>query len=610
MKSCVKTWIGAMALVFCLALQSRGQDTIGLPPTITLPVTFYDFHSDRSNPEFECPHMGGLHLGMVGEVLDGEKKPVRGTVPYLDYEIAKWFRQWQPGDFQIPDYQKLSGTELNAVIQYNDMKTVDYDTAFKNVVIPENLTFNLVAGDMYQYTNDNFFMLDGKGFGNEGKDHNFSFTMELHTTFTYRKGLVFTFAGDDDVWMFIDGQLALDLGGIHTRQQGTVNLDNLTGLQVGKKYSFDFFYAERHTTNSEIEITTNVFNPPGYLKLYNQPGDPTTLTPLGSIATAYAGTNFPLYAHVFDSLQGWVPTNDNLVSWVMVDSLGNPLLTSTQGGSTVFIPREAFGWVTIKATFKDPATGKTFITTISVNVQPGPPHHIVIEASNNVANTRDDRPIKTILVDNGNPATVYAVVRDTFGNFIKLDANASWQLRDSLVVALSALKGNATTVSEISFGTTFLTASEPGTTIIPCTTPVAIRAPSSLVTKTVVYCNPFIPSVSTPGNTGQKGILIELTLIKELMASVNAGFIRKSIDIFDVVGNRIYSNDTVVSLDNNHDFVSATGDTIKARIRWDGKTRKGTTAAVGTYIARVTIGDQGRNIKDTRQVNIGIKKNN
>jgi fibro-slime domain-containing protein len=597
------TRIGGLFLfLFCVSA-SRAPAQDSLPQTIYIPVTFYDFHSNGSNPEFEPPGTGSFK-NMVADTLDAERKPVVGPNPFYDMYVAKWFRQWQGGDFTIPVYDSTGRTA--------QIQTVTYDTAFKNIMFKDSLPFSLQANGTYQYTNQAFFILDNKGFGSEGRTdangvlHNFSFTMELHWTFTYQTGLIFNFEGDDDVWVFINGRKVIDLGGIHGAQPASVNLDTLTGMVPGKRYSFDLFYAERHVVASDIKITTNLFNPPASLRLYSQPGNPSTLAPLGPAGTATAGQNFPLYAHVFDSTQGWIPLNDSLVTWSMQDSLGNPILSNQKGGSTIFFPREAFGAVTITASFRDPVTGKTISTFISVYVQPGPAHHIMIEADQNANTTRNDRPIKTIFVDQANPATVYAVVRDTFGNFVRLDANATWVLRDTLVVALSSLKGNSTTLSEISFGTTTLTASEPG--VISCTTPVAIRAPNSLVTKAVVYPNPFVPNVSTPGNKGQKGILIELTLIKELQASINAGVIRKSIDIFDAVGNRVYTNDTLVSLDNNYDFVSAGGDTVKARLRWDGRTRKGTTASAGTYIARVTIGDFGRNIKDSRQVNIGIKK--
>jgi fibro-slime domain-containing protein len=359
-------------IVGCGILVGTGW-TQQFPATINIPVTFYDFHSDKTNPEFEQPHFSGVHLGMVANFLDAERKPVLGPAPYRNYYIKKWFRPWQPGDFTITSYTVLSGGELNAVLQFNGIVTVGYDTAFKNVVIPMNLPFTYIPGStgMYQYNNQNFFLLDGLGFGNEGLAHNFSFTMELHTDFTYNQGLIFNFEGDDDVWMFINNSLRLDLGGIHPTAAGSINLDTLTGMQIGKKYSFDLFYAERHTTSSDIRITTNLFTPPGYLQLFSKPDAPGPANPrLGPLDTAIAGQNFTLYAHVFDSLYNWVSSNDNLVTWTVTDTLGNQLQATTQGSFIIFTPQEEQTKIFITATFKDLIyTLKTLTTSVVVVIK-------------------------------------------------------------------------------------------------------------------------------------------------------------------------------------------------------------------------------------------------
>src|SRR5207342_1605069 len=62
----------------------------------------------------------------------------------------------------------------------------------------------------FVYDSTAFFPLDNMGFGNEGNPHNYHFTTELRTKFTYKGGEVFTFRGDDDLWMFVNGQLVID----------------------------------------------------------------------------------------------------------------------------------------------------------------------------------------------------------------------------------------------------------------------------------------------------------------------------------------------------------------------------------------------------------------
>ena len=98
----------------------------------------------------------------------------------------------------------------------------------------------------------------------DGNGRNGNFTLRGESQFIYNEAdnLYFQFKGDDDVYMFINGVLALDLGGSHGSNTKKVELNKLDktkyNLEDGKIATFTFFYMERCSDASTFAIETNM----------------------------------------------------------------------------------------------------------------------------------------------------------------------------------------------------------------------------------------------------------------------------------------------------------------------------------------------------------------
>jgi fibro-slime domain-containing protein len=114
---------------------------------------------------------------------------------------------------------------------------------------------------LFIYDNHDFFPIDNQLFGNEGMDHNYNFTLAASANFTYTGNELFTFTGDDDVFVFINRHLAIDLGGVHNAETATVNLATRAQefeISIGSRYPIHIFFAERHPVLSDFVVETSI----------------------------------------------------------------------------------------------------------------------------------------------------------------------------------------------------------------------------------------------------------------------------------------------------------------------------------------------------------------
>lgn len=223
---------------------------------LALPIIYRDMIQRMDvggHPNFEVSPMPMpmLVTGMVGPLgapLDMDGKPAYAATPTTDTTNAS------------------NGWTTNAT----DFGSWFRDSSYSKTVLDTlTLTETPVGSGTFVFATTQFFPLDGRGWNDtpiNGSAHNYSFTSELHYWFQWAGGEALTFFGDDDVWVYVNKKLAVDIGGIHGPITQSVTLDDATntalglGLVQGSVYEIAVFQAERHVTGSQYELTLKGFD--------------------------------------------------------------------------------------------------------------------------------------------------------------------------------------------------------------------------------------------------------------------------------------------------------------------------------------------------------------
>jgi fibro-slime domain-containing protein len=237
----------------------RGDEiTVGAPnPTLSVGandgcgvlvglVRDFNTKDPGRHPDFEIFTGAGVTTGLVAPGLDADRKPIYASQCEL-----------MPNPTVCPSGQQTT-SKANFDQWYHDTPGVNRTYLLYFQMQP--------VGNVVSFQSENFVPMDDAGWDDEwlgldGVMHNYGFTTELHVKFKYAGGESFTFKGDDDVWAFINGHLAIDLGGLHEARTDSITLDDRAaelGLEKGNVYPLDLFQAERHSTGSHYRIDSTL----------------------------------------------------------------------------------------------------------------------------------------------------------------------------------------------------------------------------------------------------------------------------------------------------------------------------------------------------------------
>lgn len=279
--------LGGLFLTTAWMIQPKGASASGgsdpysfLPDRYELVAVVRDFRGadeQGGHPDFES-FGGTTTVGLVADHLDADGLPVaadlRGQTIVTEYKDSEG-RNINPALYDASRGDVIgateSGPDTNGFASahsfsqwYRDVPGVNagrqVPLEFHRIPGTARYLFDSAADEPYA-SRGGFYPIDGQLYGNFARTgKNYHFTTELSTQFTYLadEEQVFKFTGDDDVWVFIDGRLVLDLGGLHPVREQVLDLSRLGWLVDGQTYDLRVFHAERHTTASNFRVETSL----------------------------------------------------------------------------------------------------------------------------------------------------------------------------------------------------------------------------------------------------------------------------------------------------------------------------------------------------------------
>jgi fibro-slime domain-containing protein len=218
---------------------------------ITLDMLIRDFKrynaaDPSTNPDFHNSNIVS-ERSVVAAALGSDGRPVyRAPTNSVQTFGKTYFDQW---------YRDVVGTNIDVHYPISLSATADGDYQYDSRISGTRDTSSGVARVLFMPIDDGTPY--ATAFGNQSNVHNLGFTGEMHALFTYQGQGSLQFRSDDDLYVFIDHNLVVDLGGDHGAEAVDLDVGGL-GLIAGNDYPFDLFYAERAGAVGEFLIGTSL----------------------------------------------------------------------------------------------------------------------------------------------------------------------------------------------------------------------------------------------------------------------------------------------------------------------------------------------------------------